>query len=93
MSSKIEQIARKINKYYNAGRKISTRVLVELNRAIKATDENPNAGAYVAAAKAKWSSAEFEIDDDAIVSEGIDGGAFVQAWIWVNKGDINGLNL
>lgn len=26
---------------------------------------------------------ELEIDDDAVVSEGDDNGAYVQAWVWV----------
>lgn len=31
---------------------------------------------------------ELEIDDDAYVSVGADGGgAYVQAWVWVDKGD------
>lgn len=27
---------------------------------------------------------EIEIDDDAVISRGSDGGAYVQAWVWVD---------
>jgi hypothetical protein len=40
MSSRIEAIARKIHKSYKAGNKISTSIMVKLDKAIKATDEN-----------------------------------------------------
>lgn len=30
---------------------------------------------------------ELEVDDDAIISEGDDPGAFVQAWLWVSLPD------
>lgn len=36
-----------------------------------------------AANKIYGSEGEVEIDDDADVSEGLDGGAYVEAWVWV----------
>jgi hypothetical protein len=39
---------------------------------------------YRDAAANLWSDDELEIDQDATVSEG-DGGAWVQAWVWVSK--------
>lgn len=41
---------------------------------------------YRAAAQEKATD-ELEIDDDAIVSEGGDPGAWVHAWIWITDGE------
>jgi hypothetical protein len=44
--------------------------------------------AYRKAAKAQWEEeGEIEIDDGALVSEGDESGAYVAAWVWVNKLD------
>jgi hypothetical protein len=38
-------------------------------------------------AREQWASdGEIEIDDNAIISEGEDPGAYVQAWVWVRFG-------
>ncbi len=44
---------------------------------------------YRALAHEQWAhDGEIEIDDDAIVSIGLDNGAYVAAWVWVtDKGD------
>lgn len=38
----------------------------------------------IALARKHEREGEIEIDDDAVVSEGDDNGAYVQAWIWVS---------
>lgn len=35
---------------------------------------------------------EVEVDDNTVVSRGRDGGAYVQAWVWVDDGDERGRN-
>jgi hypothetical protein len=40
--------------------------------------------AYQNGADALASDGEIEVDDDAVVSIGGDGGAYVQAWLWVS---------
>jgi hypothetical protein len=43
---------------------------------------------YIAEAKRKYHvDGEVEIDDDAVVSHS-DEGAYVQAWVWVSKYDV-----
>lgn len=37
-----------------------------------------------AARKLKEREGELEIDDNAIISRGSDGGAYVQAWVWID---------
>lgn len=46
--------------------------------------EPVSASAYRAAAQAQADD-ELEIDDDAVVSEGSDPGAWVHAWIWITN--------
>jgi hypothetical protein len=43
--------------------------------------------AYIARAQEQAREGEIEVDDDALVSEGCDDGAYVQAWMWVNAAD------
>lgn len=43
--------------------------------------------AYIARAQEQSAEGEIEVDDDALVSEGCDDGAYVQAWIWVSATD------
>lgn len=40
--------------------------------------------AYQQGAEALASDGEIEVDDEAAVSIGTDGGAYVQAWLWVS---------
>lgn len=43
--------------------------------------------AYIRAAQELTREGELEVDPDAIVSEGDDPGAYVQAWVWVPRPD------
>ena len=45
--------------------------------------------AYINAAKENYGSDDIEFDADCKVSES-DDGAFVQAWVWVSKDDVEG---
>ena len=83
MSSKIEQIARKIVKEFRAG-KISSQTIKKLDKAVKDSEDTDLTRAYRAAAMDHWASEDIEIDKDAIVSIGEDG-AFVAGWLWVAK--------
>jgi hypothetical protein len=58
--------------------------LTKLNRIRKALDKEKQ---YRQLARAKWAEeGELEIDDNAPVSLGPDNeGAYVQAWVWVDK--------
>ena len=38
-----------------------------------------------AARKLKEEEGELEIDDNAVISRGSDGGAYVQAWVWIDN--------
>jgi hypothetical protein len=50
------------------------------------TDDRPRATPdQIDEAREMYSDDDIEIDDDALVSEG-DGGAWVQAWVWVPDG-------
>lgn len=81
--SRIETLARQIAESFPAGDYQT--LIQELRSAIKDAD-NPKANQYRAMAKEKWESeGECEIDDNAIVSESEDGGAYVQAWVWVDN--------
>lgn len=55
-------------------------------------DSKPRATPYqIARARrlyAQGSDDDIEIDDDALVSEG-DGGAWVQAWVWVPNQEVS----
>lgn len=85
MSSSIEKAARALaaaaaNGMYNDEH------INAIVAAVKTCDEDPNEkkAALRSLAVEQYKSDEIEIDDDAIVSEG-DTGAFVQAWVWVEK--------
>lgn len=46
---------------------------------------------YRAAAKRLYhDEGTIEVDDNAVVSIGDDDGAYVQAWVWVYRSDLNG---
>ncbi|MEH0194601.1 hypothetical protein V7S57_02580 [Caulobacter sp. CCNWLY153] len=47
----------------------------------------PHLSAYLDATGDKTSEGEIEIDGDAIVSDGGDGGAYVSAWVWVSDAE------
>lgn len=45
---------------------------------------DPRCEAYRHAADERWArEGEIEVDESAVVSEGDDNGAYVQAWVWV----------
>lgn len=48
----------------------------------------PNTQDYQEAAKWQQKDGEIEIDDDPTVSHGADNGAYVQAWIWIERDDM-----
>lgn len=55
----------------------------------KDADDDDRAPAFVAAARRLHTvEGECEIDDDAKVSISSDGGAYVQAWVWVDDDDL-----
>jgi len=60
---------------------------IELGPLNEYGDTNDQA-AIVAATAYHASEGELEIDDDAIVSFSSDGGAYVQAWVWVDDASI-----
>jgi hypothetical protein len=43
--------------------------------------------AYISRAQEQSKEGEIEVDDGALVSEGCDDGAYVQAWMWVRAAD------
>lgn len=47
--------------------------------------ENEEDNAYIAAARSKARAGEIEVDNPSIVSQGEDAGAYVLAWMWVEK--------
>ena len=56
--------------------------IAALAKAVEDADSAP--AHYRDMAHAEWArDGEIEIDDDAVVSE-FDGGAYVQAWVWVS---------
>lgn len=63
---------------------------LELRKAIEAVEEHlndPRRQAILELAKATLArEGELEFDDDTIVSEGDDNGAYLQAWAWVDFG-------
>ena len=56
--------------------------IAALAKAIEDADAVP--ARFREMARAEWEKdGEIEIDDDAVISESEDGGAYVQAWVWV----------
>lgn len=66
-------------------------VIAKLNELYKERVDDENDGeskAYVSTARAQYNrDGEVEIDDNAVVSRGDDGGAYVAAWVWVDAQD------
>jgi hypothetical protein len=65
---------------------------INLRRLLAAVDDADNTedrAAYMAAARV-WhhEDGQCEIDGDATVSLSSDGGAYVQAWVWVDQEDM-----
>ena len=87
MASMVEILARQVAEAVKANDAQKTVVL--LGQLVTAVDEvaEPSEAddKYRAAAQEVWASDDCEIDDDAIVSEGCDAGAWVQAWVWVRN--------
>jgi len=96
MSSKIEQTAREIVEIMGNEDMLvlmDTRTLEQLLKQLKenvqAADKNPKISEkFRQAAKRQYEEdGQIEIDDDAIVSMSDDGGAYVQAWVYVSEGE------
>ena len=91
MGSVIESRARELVKQMSSG--APCQVLEDLQKSLARAVRDADAdGAlneqYRAAAKARWErEGEIEIDDEAAVSIGDDGGAYIQAWVWVRDSD------
>jgi hypothetical protein len=49
--------------------------------------DDPKLDRYRAAAVEQSSDGELEIDPGAVVSKGVDRGAYVMAWLWVSDED------
>jgi len=43
------------------------------------------------AARRVWQTDEVQIDHDARVSDGCEGGLWVQAWVWLRTDDLKGI--
>jgi hypothetical protein len=53
-------------------------------------DDGPTDEEYIKTAEELYGEdGKIEIDDGAIVSRGDDPGAYVQAWVWVYKADVD----
>ena len=66
--------------------------LIEKAREFVAAEQNEPArfAAYRKVAKEMYQvDGEVEVDDDAVVSEGDENGAYVEAWAWVNKEEVD----
>ena len=58
------------------------------------TAYGPNENRYIKAARQMWHrDGEIEIDDWPLISPSEDGGAYVQAWLWVSNEDLTALDL
>lgn len=59
--------------------------IINIIKAVQECDSDPDdkKAEYRKIAKELQKDGELEIDDDAIVSISEDGGAYVQAWVWV----------
>jgi hypothetical protein len=84
-----------LKQYGNCGAPIQQMAANGLSKAIKEASESrtEQEAEYFDAAKDAWERAgEIEIDDDALVSLSEDSedvtGAYVQAWVWVDKIDL-----
>lgn len=62
--------------------------LNELHRERVSDEEDEATQVYISTARARYHrEGEVEIDDNAVVSESDDGGAYVAAWVWVSDAD------
>jgi hypothetical protein len=85
MSSLIEQAARKLSASASMGMYTEEQVL-NILKSVQECDADPNGkkASIRAAAKQQYGEqGSIEIDSDAVVSISEDGGAYVQAWVWV----------
>jgi hypothetical protein len=83
MGSRIEDAARRFIAKPTARSKAALRIAVEEDAATE------NRKAFVTAAQVhQRRDGELEIDDDAVVSLSDFGGAYVAAWVWVDKEDM-----
>ena len=62
--------------------------LADLKHTLQATDQERHAKRACAirqfAIQSRASEGDVEFDDDCVVSESSDNGAYVQAWVWVD---------
>ena len=94
MASTIEVEARKLVDRLTefAPASIPTSQLDALIAAVNAADDTPHAELYRDAAEFEYGEGgRIEIDSDATVSISSDGGAYVQAWVFVYDDQVEGL--
>jgi hypothetical protein len=90
MSSTIEIAARTLLQHINEKKKVSKTELTIFSNKIKECDSDPDGSKAMYRVLAKEileKDGELEIDEDAIVSLSEDGGAYVQAWVYL-QGDL-----
>lgn len=89
MANPLKSAARKIAQEYKEEKSITADHVLELIKAIDDVDtcNKEEADRYRERARETWASDECEIDENATVSIS-ENGAFVQAWIYVEKEEI-----
>lgn len=87
MASTIEIAARKLAKKAARGAYEEKDVLAIIEAVKKCDTPDPITDQYRQKAKSIWEDeGQIEIDQNAVVSES-ENGAYVQAWVWVEKDD------